>query len=109
MSKLVMPNTIKLNTKCRSVISNLQDLKNRLKVDLPLTGVSNRSTESNTSIFNPNAKAKDKAMNECDAPKSIGTRAKELNTKKVLGTIEVLSCGSCYPTVLDGPAIDVIV
>ena len=56
------------------MISTSQDLQTRLKVDLPLTGVSNRSTESNTSICNPNAKAKDDAMNECDAPVSMRTQ-----------------------------------
>ena len=70
--------------------------------------MSNRSTESNTSISNPNAKAKDKAMNECDALASMRTQAKELNTMKVPRTIEVSSCGSYYPVVPDGLAADVI-
>ena len=74
-SKLVMSNTIKSNTKRLSVISTSQDLQTHLKVVLPPTRVSNRSIESNTSISNPNAKAKDDAMNECDNPVSLRTRA----------------------------------
>ena len=86
---------IKLNVKLRSVISTSQDLQTRLKIDLLPTGVSNRSTEFNTTISNTNAKAKDKAMNEYDAPVSMRTQAQELNTRKVPHTTEVSSCGSC--------------
>ena len=52
---------------------HLTDLQTRLKVNLPPTRVSNRSIESNTSVSNPNAKAKDKVMNECDVPVSMRT------------------------------------
>ena len=103
-----MSNTIKLNTKRRSAISISQDLQTHLKVDLPPTGVSNKSVESNISIFNCNTKAKDKVMNECDASVSMRTQAQELNTRQVLRTIEVLSCGSCYPSFPKGPATIVI-
>ena len=54
-----MSSMIKSNTKRQSTISTSQDLQTRLKVDLPPTRVSNRSTKSNTSSSNPNAKEKD--------------------------------------------------
>ena len=70
--------------------------------------MSSRSNESNTSVSNPNAKAKDDTMNECDAPVSLRTRAQELNTRKVPCTIEVSSCNSYCPTVPGDPTADVI-
>ena len=91
------------------MISTSQDLQTCLKVDLPPIGVSNRSTESNTSISNSKVKAKDDVMNEWDAPLSMRTRVQELNTRKVPRMIEVSSCGSYCLAVLDGLAADVIV
>ena len=89
-------------------LSTSQYLQTCLKVDLPPTRVSNRSNESNISIFNHNAKAKDDAMNECDAPVLMRTRAHELNTRKVPRMTEVSNYGSYCPAILDGPTTDVI-
>ena len=108
MSKLVMSNTMKSNTKRLSTISTSQDLQTRLRVVLPPTKVSNKSTESNTSISNPNIKTNDDEMNECDAPVSIRTRAHELNTRKIPHTTEVSNYGSCCLMVPDSPVVDVI-
>ena len=103
-----MSNTIKSNTKCLSEISTSQDLQTHLRVVLPPTGVSNKSTESNTSISNPNAKTNDDEMNECDTIVSMRTRVHKLNTRKVPHTTEVSNCGFCCYVVPDGPAADVI-
>ena len=103
-----MSNTIKSNTKRQSTISTSQDLQTLFKVDLPPTEVSNISTESNTSISNPNAKAKDDAMNECDALMYMRTQVHELNTRKVPHTTEVSNCCSCCPAVPNDPVVDVI-
>ena len=73
-----------------------------------LTGVSNISIKSNASIFNPNAKTNDDAMNECDALVSMRTLAQELNTRKVPRPIEVSNCCSCSHAGPDGLAADVI-
>ena len=70
--------------------------------------MSNKSTESNTSISNPNAKIKDDVMNECDTTVSIRTRVQELNIRKVPQTIKVSNCGSCCSVVPNSPAVDVI-
>ena len=73
-----MSNTMKSNTKRQLEISTSQDLQSLFKVDLPSTGMSNISIESNTFTSNTNTKSKDDAMNECDTPVSMRTRVHEL-------------------------------
>ena len=90
------------------MISTSQDLQTHLKVALPLTGVSNTSIESKTFIFNPNAKAKDDAMNECDALVSMRTQAHELNTRTGPRTTEVFKCCFYCPIVPDSLTADII-
>ena len=103
-----MSNMLKSNMKRRSTILTSQDLQTRLKVVLPPTGVSNKSTESNTSISNPNAKANDDTMNECDAPISMRTRAHELNMRKVPRTTEISNFYFCCLAIPEVLAADVI-